>query len=123
MLEGDRVGLAREAAGREERLQLGAEEERAVADPVVDRLLSEAVAREDEAAPRRVRRRFRVPGWLALLLSNNKSRLGLAMVGLVVVVAAIAPWISVDDPNAFRLTSPWTWPFDIRWGRIFSLVR
>ena len=30
---------------------------------------------------------------------------------------------AVDDPNAFRLTSPWTWPFDIRWGRIFSLVR
>ena len=30
---------------------------------------------------------------------------------------------AVDDPNAFRLTSPWTWPFDIRWGRIFNLVR
>jgi signal peptidase I len=30
---------------------------------------------------------------------------------------------AVDDPNAFRLTSPWTWPLDIRWGRIFSLVR
>ena len=30
---------------------------------------------------------------------------------------------AVDDPEAFRLTSPWTWPFDIRWRRIFSLVR
>ncbi len=30
---------------------------------------------------------------------------------------------AVDDPGAFRLTRPWTWPFDIRWGRIFSLVR
>jgi signal peptidase I len=30
---------------------------------------------------------------------------------------------AVDDPNAFHLTSPWTWPFDIRWRRIFSLVR
>ncbi len=30
---------------------------------------------------------------------------------------------AVDDPSAFRLTRPWTWPFDIRWGRIFSLVR
>jgi signal peptidase I len=30
---------------------------------------------------------------------------------------------AVDDPNAFRLTSPWTWPMDIRWGRIFRLVR
>jgi signal peptidase I len=30
---------------------------------------------------------------------------------------------AVDDPNAFRLTSPWTWPMDIRWRRIFGLVR
>jgi signal peptidase I len=30
---------------------------------------------------------------------------------------------AVDDPNAFRLSTPWTWPFDIRWRRIFSLVR
>jgi signal peptidase I len=30
---------------------------------------------------------------------------------------------AVDDPNAFRLTTPWTWPADIRWGRIFHLVR
>jgi signal peptidase I len=31
--------------------------------------------------------------------------------------------IAVDDPHAFRLTSPWTWPFDIRWSRMFSLIR
>lgn len=30
---------------------------------------------------------------------------------------------AVDDPQAFRLSSPWTWPFDVRWRRIFSLVR
>jgi signal peptidase I len=30
---------------------------------------------------------------------------------------------AVDDPGAFRLTSPWQWPFDIRWRRIFNLVR
>jgi signal peptidase I len=30
---------------------------------------------------------------------------------------------AVDDPSAFRLSSPWTWPFDVRWRRIFSLVR
>jgi signal peptidase I len=30
---------------------------------------------------------------------------------------------AVDNPSAFRLTSPWTWPFDIRWRRIFNLVR
>ncbi len=29
----------------------------------------------------------------------------------------------LDDPNAFRLTRPWTWPFDIRWSRFFKLVR
>ena len=63
-------------------------------DPVLDLSLE---------APRRVRRRFRLPGWLVLLLANPKSRLGFAMVGLVVVVAVIAPWISVSDPNAFNL--------------------
>ena len=30
---------------------------------------------------------------------------------------------AVDEPNAFRLTSPWTWPFDIRWRRMFNIVR
>lgn len=52
-------------------------------------------------SPLRVRSRFRVPGWLVLLLRNPKSRLGLLMVVFVVLVAAIAPWISVSDPNAF----------------------
>jgi signal peptidase I len=28
-----------------------------------------------------------------------------------------------DAPGACQLRSPWTWPFDIRWRRIFSLVR
>jgi signal peptidase I len=31
--------------------------------------------------------------------------------------------IAVDDPHAFRLTSPWTWPFDVRWNRMLNLVR
>ena len=30
---------------------------------------------------------------------------------------------ATDDPHAFRLTSPWTWPLNIRWGRIFNLIR
>jgi signal peptidase I len=30
---------------------------------------------------------------------------------------------AVDDPDAFHITTPWRWPFDIRWRRIFSLVR
>ena len=28
-----------------------------------------------------------------------------------------------DDPEAFRLLTPWRWPFDIRWERFFKLVR
>jgi signal peptidase I len=31
--------------------------------------------------------------------------------------------IAIDDPLAFRWTSPWTWPFDVRWGRLVHLVR
>jgi signal peptidase I len=30
---------------------------------------------------------------------------------------------AVDEPDAMRWTSPWTWPFDIRWNRFFNLVR
>ena len=30
---------------------------------------------------------------------------------------------ATDDPHAFHLTSPWTWPLDIRWARFFRLVR
>jgi len=30
---------------------------------------------------------------------------------------------AVDEPDAFRLIKPWAWPFDIRWGRFFNLVR
>ncbi len=28
-----------------------------------------------------------------------------------------------DDPDAFRLLTPWQWPFDIRWSRFFTVVR
>jgi signal peptidase I len=30
---------------------------------------------------------------------------------------------AVDEPGAFRWWRPWTWPFDIRWSRFFTLVR
>ncbi len=30
---------------------------------------------------------------------------------------------AVDEPEAFRLWKPWTWPFDVRWSRFFNLVR
>ncbi|MFL6012896.1 MAG: ABC transporter permease [Gaiellaceae bacterium] len=55
------------------------------------------------AAPRRIGNRFRVPGWVVLLVRNPKSRLGLLMLALVVIVALIAPLISVADPNGFDL--------------------
>ena len=28
-----------------------------------------------------------------------------------------------DEPEAFRLLTPWQWPFDVRWSRFFNLVR
>src|SRR4029079_17090535 len=49
------------------------------------------------------RRRLHLPGWLLLLLKNPKSCAGLAMVGFVVVIALIAPLISVAHPNEFNL--------------------
>jgi signal peptidase I len=30
---------------------------------------------------------------------------------------------ATDDPHALHLTSPWTWPFDIRWPRFFKRIR
>jgi peptide/nickel transport system permease protein len=51
----------------------------------------------------RRRGRFAAPGWLRLLLANPKSRFGLALVLFMVVVALVAPWISVGDPTAFNL--------------------
>jgi ABC-type dipeptide/oligopeptide/nickel transport system permease subunit len=55
------------------------------------------------APPARVRGRFRVPGWLLLLLRNPKSRTGIAMVAFMVLVALFAPLISVAHPNDFNL--------------------
>ena len=54
--------------------------------------------------PERVRgRRLHLPGWVMLLLKNPKSCAGLAMVAFVVVIALIAPLISVAHPNDFNL--------------------
>jgi peptide/nickel transport system permease protein len=84
----------------------------------LDPTLDSAVDLSLEVAPRPVRhRRFRIPGWLVLLLSNTKSRLGFAMVGLVVIVAIIAPWISVSDPNAFDILATRQAP---SWNHLFG---
>jgi hypothetical protein len=37
------------------------------------------------------RSRFKLPGWLSLLLANPKSRFGLTLIGFIVLVAIIAP--------------------------------
>jgi peptide/nickel transport system permease protein len=47
--------------------------------------------------------RIRVPGWLALIWRNPKSRTGLLIVAFMVVIALIAPLISVAHPNDFNL--------------------
>src|SRR3954462_5987802 len=54
------------------------------------------------AAPRR-RGRLQLPGWASLLLANRKSRFGLALVGFMLFIAVIAPWVSVDNPTDFNI--------------------
>jgi ABC-type dipeptide/oligopeptide/nickel transport system permease subunit len=49
------------------------------------------------------RARFRIPGWVSLLLRNPKSRAGMALVGFMVVVALVAPLVSVSNPTDFNL--------------------
>ena len=54
-------------------------------------------------AATRSRRRVRMPGWLRLLLENPKSRGGIIVLTLMVIVAIFAPLIATHDPNAFSL--------------------
>ena len=53
------------------------------------------------AAPKRAG--LHLPGWLTLLLANPKSRFGLLVVAFMIVVAVIAPWISVSNPTDFNI--------------------
>jgi len=55
------------------------------------------------APPARLHGRLRVPGWLLLMWRNRKSRIGLLMVASMVILALIAPLISVAHPNEFNL--------------------
>ena len=48
---------------------------------------------------------MRVPGWVRILLGNPKARFGLALVVFMIVVALIAPLISVKHPTDFNLTA------------------
>jgi peptide/nickel transport system permease protein len=71
------------------------------------------------AAPPRQRTssRVRLPGWLILLLQNRKSCIGLAMVSFVILIAIIAPWISVAHPNDFDLFAAKQGP---SWNHLFG---
>ena len=69
------------------------------------------------ASLRRGRGRLHVPGWLALLLANRKSCAGLVIVVSMVIVALIAPLISVAHPNDFSLLAAHKSP---SWHHLFG---
>jgi peptide/nickel transport system permease protein len=50
-------------------------------------------------------RKLHLPAWALLLLRNPKSRIGIGILSFMVVIAAIAPLISVADPNGFSLAA------------------
>ena len=81
-------------------------------DPTLDPTLELSLA-----APRRLRGRVRIPGWLVLLLRNRKSLTGLVMVAFVVVIALIAPLISVAHPNDFNILATRQAP---SWNHLFG---
>jgi len=60
---------------------------------------------------------FRAPGWLLLLLRNPKSRIGVAILVFMLVIAAIAPLISVAHPNDFNLLAAGQGP---SWHHLFG---
>jgi len=66
-------------------------------------VLEQEVAPLSVQAAKQGRGRLRLPGWLSLLLANRKSRFGLTLVGFMVIVALIAPLISVNNPTEFNL--------------------
>jgi len=67
-------------------------------------------------APRQ-RGRLHLPGWISLLLANPKSRFGLLVVAFMIVVAVIAPWISVSNPTGFNILATRQAP---SWNHLFG---
>jgi len=68
------------------------------------------------AAPSR-RGRVHLPGWLRLILRNPKARFGLTLVGFMILVAVIAPWISVSNPTDFNILATRQAP---SWNHLFG---
>ena len=60
---------------------------------------------------------MRVPGWLKLLWRNPKSRIGIGILAFMVIVAAIAPLISVAHPNDFNILATRQGP---SWHHLFG---
>ena len=58
-----------------------------------------------------------MPAWLSLLLSNPKSRIGIVLVGFIVIVALIAPLVSVDNPTDFNIFATRQAP---SWNHLFG---
>jgi peptide/nickel transport system permease protein len=52
-----------------------------------------------------------------VLLANPKSRFGLGLVAFMIVVAVIAPWISVDNPTDFNILATRQSP---SWNHLFG---
>ena len=82
-------------------------------DPTLDPALEFSLP----VPPRRARGRLRIPGWIVLLLSNPKSRIGVAMLAFVGLIALIAPLISVAHPNDFNLLAARQAP---SWNHLFG---
>jgi ABC-type dipeptide/oligopeptide/nickel transport system permease subunit len=53
--------------------------------------------------PRATSRRRALPGWLSILLHNRKAVIGLSLVGSMIVIALIAPLVSVNNPTDFNI--------------------
>jgi len=67
-------------------------------------------------APRK-RGRLHLPGWASLLLENRKSRFGLTLIGFMLLVAVIAPWVSVNNPTDFNILATRQAP---SWNHLFG---
>jgi peptide/nickel transport system permease protein len=89
--------------------------------PVVVEVANEALPVElpplTAPVPAGRRRRISIPQWLRLLLANPKSRGGLIVLGIIVVVAIFAPLIATHDPNAFSLLDSRQSP---SWSHLFG---
>ncbi len=55
------------------------------------------------SVPLAASRKRALPGWLSVLLHNRKALIGLTLVGFMVLIAVIAPLISVNNPTDFNI--------------------